>query len=436
MQVSRTPYDFTAHTPPDHFGALLKWLRDRHGLAQALVVAHLPDTIDQQRYSSFELNKRSPTFDELSVMYEALRDAGVRLSLRDRNLFLELARGHLETKRTHKVRKSQEEWNDLRAKLAAIDQLQDTPSFPAQASTSRSVAASRMEIGHLIGRELWLETLYAAIVGQPPIKWVILQGPPGIGKTSELHRIATYFQQHIPRYYVVFCQLPEREQEEIGADLALEFLLSEMVEGIGPASISLPVESLGARMKYMLSCLARADRPVLVLLDNAEHLLDDYGQLVPIWKHFYEQFVHARHHASLIAATKEWPTSVTLESQWARQFMVPSLSQEEGVALLQRLGLYDLPMEQLGRVVHAVGGIPVCLEWIAKLMREPLLHGDWSAFDDEEDVVATSEKARSIASRASAGRSLIVWWADCVAHYSPSRPSDRAPLSRCCGGAG
>jgi hypothetical protein len=395
MQASSTPFEFTAYTQPDHFGALLKWLRDRHGLSQALVVAHLPDTIDQQRYSSFELNKRSPTFDELSVIYKALRDAGVRLSLRDRNLFLDLAKKHLETKRTHKVHKSQEEWHDVRAQLVAIDQLQDTQSFPAQASISRSVAASRMEISHLVGRELWLETLYAAIVGQPPIKWMILQGPPGIGKTSELFRIATYFQQHIPRYYVVLCQLPEREQEEIGADLALEFLLSNLVEGIGPANISMPVEGLGARVKYVLSCLARADRPVLILLDNAEHLLDEHGQLVPIWKHFYEQFVHARHHASLIAATKEWPSSFILETQWARHFMVPALSHEEGVVLLQRIGLHDLPVEQLGRVVLVVGGIPVCLEWIAKLMREPLLQGDWSAFDDDEDSMATAAKARA-----------------------------------------
>lgn len=394
MQLSRTPYDFAAYTSPDHFGALLKWLRDRHGLAQALVVAHLPDTIDQQRYSSFELNKRFPTFDELSVIYEALRNAGVRLSFRDRNLFLDLARQHLETKRTHKVRKSPQEWDELRAKLAAIDQLLDAPSFPTQASTLRSAPASRMEISHLVGREQWLDSLYEAIVGQPPVKWVILQGPPGIGKTSELHRIATYFQQRIPRYYVVLCQLPEREQEEIDANLALELLLSDVVEGIGPASIPMPMAVLQARMKYVLSCLARADRPVLVLVDNAEHLLDEQGQLVPIWKQFYEKFVHARHHASLIAATKEWPTWVTLETQWARQFMVPSLTQKEGVVLLQRLGLHDLPVEQLGGIVQVVGGIPVCLEWIAKLMREPLLHGDWSAFDDDEDTVATSEKAR------------------------------------------
>ena len=378
------PNDFTAHTSPDHLGALLKWLRDRHGLAQALVVAHLPGTIDQQRYSSFELNKRSPTFDELSVIYEALRDAGVRLSLRDRSLFLDLARQQLETKRTHKVRKSPQEWDDLRRKLAAIDKLLDAPSFLVQASTPRSAPPSRMEISHLVGREGWLDSLYGAIAGQPSIKWMILQGPPGIGKTSELHRIATYFQQHIPRYYVVLCQLPEREQEAIGADVALELLLSDIVEGIGLANAPVPVESLQARMKYVLDCVARSDRPVLILLDNAEHLLDEQSHLVPIWRQFYEKFVHARHHASLILATKEWPTQVTVESQWARQSIVPALSKDEGIVLLQRLGLHDLSEEQLGHVVEAVGGVPICMEWVVKLTKDPLLQKDWSAFDEED----------------------------------------------------
>src|SRR5258708_303940 len=301
------PNDFTAHTSPDHLGALLKWLRDRHGLAQALVVAHLPGTIDQQSDSSFELNKRSPTFDELSVIYGALRDAGVRLSFRDRSLFLDLARQQLETKRTHKVRKSPQEWDDLRRKLAAIDKLLDAPSFPTQASTPRSAPPSRMEISHLIGREGWLDSLYGTIAGQPSIKWLILQGPPGIGKTSELYRIATYFQQYIPRYYVILCQLPEREQEAIGSDVALELLLSNILEGIGLSNASPSLESFQARIKYVLDCMARADRPVLILLDNAEHLLDEQGHLVTTWRQFHEKFVHARHRASMILATKEWP---------------------------------------------------------------------------------------------------------------------------------
>jgi hypothetical protein len=385
--------DFTAHTSPDHLGALLKWLRDRHGLAQALVVAHLPATIDQQRYSSFERNTRSPAFDELPVIYGALREAGVRLSLRDRNLFLDLAKRQLESKRTHKVQKSPQEWDELRAQLAVIDKLPDASSF--QVSASRAVPLSRMEISHLVGRESWLDALYTAIRGQPPIKWIILQGPPGIGKTSELHRIATYFQQHIPRYYVVLCQLPEREQEALGGEMALELLSSDIVEGIGLLRASLPTESLQARVRHVLDGLARADRPVLILLDNAEQLLDEQGDLVPTWRHFYQQFVHARHHVSLVLATKEWPTQFKIETQWSRPAMVPALSHDEGIALLQRLGLQDLPEEQLGRVVEAVGGVPVCLEWVTELMRDPFLQGDWSAFEDEDNAaVAAPGKAR------------------------------------------
>ncbi len=138
------------------------------------------------------------------------------------------------------------------AQLAAIDQLPDAPSFLCRPALRAHTLLSRMEISHLIGRESWLDSLYAAIAGQPSIKWLILQGPPGIGKTSELHRIATYFQQHIPRYYVVLCQLPEREQEAIGGDVALELLLSDILEGIGLVNASLPTESLQARMKYVL----------------------------------------------------------------------------------------------------------------------------------------------------------------------------------------
>src|SRR5260370_28857166 len=128
MQVPITPYDFTAHTSPDHLGAFLKWLRDRHGLAQADIIAHLPSTIDQQRYSSFELNKRHPLFDELPDIWRALKKAQVRLTIQDRSLFLDLAQRQLEAKKTHKVRKSPQEWANLRTELAAIDKLPDAPS--------------------------------------------------------------------------------------------------------------------------------------------------------------------------------------------------------------------------------------------------------------------------------------------------------------------
>jgi len=383
----------------DHFGALLTWLRDRHGLLQGQIVAHLPETINQQRYSSFERNKRFPRFDELSVIYQALKDAGVRLTLRDRDLFLRLAREHFASKKTHKAQQGPGEWDEMRRELAVIDKLPGVSSPSEHDRSSRSIPPLRMEISHLIGREEWLNALYD-MIAKRQYKWIVLQGPPGVGKTSELHRVANYFQQYIPRHYVILCKLPERDQEAVSADIALEILLSDILQGIEPANAFMPVSKLQAQVKYVLDCVARADRHVLILLDNAEHLLDEQGCLVTSWQSFYKKFVQARHHASLVLASKEWPSHFTAESQWSTQALVPALSRDEGIELLQRLGLHGLPEEQLGRVVEAVKGVPICLEWTARLVKEPLLQADWSAFEEDEGSDAAlpdQEKAQRLA---------------------------------------
>ncbi len=248
------------------------------------------------------------------------------------------------------------------------------------------------ETTHLIGRESWLEALSATLREHPPIKWLILQGPPGIGKTSELHRLADTFRQHLPYHTIVFSRLPSREQEQISPEVALEIFLSDLVLGIGLVNAPMPVESLPARVAYTLSCLAQVDHPVLVLLDNAEHLLDADGYLSPIWRQFYEKFIQARHRASLVLATQEWPTSFTSETQWVRHVLVPALTEDEGILLLHRLGLAELPEEQLQEVVEKTGGMPVCLEWVAKLVKEPLLRQDWSAFEDDDEPAAPTQR--------------------------------------------
>src|SRR6266487_3996402 len=399
MQLAATPYGSTASMTFDHFGALLTWLRDRHGLLQGQIVAHLPETINQQRYSSFERNKRFPRFDELSVIYQALKDAGVRLTLRDRDLFLRLAREHFASKKTHKAQQGPGEWDEMRRELAVIDKLPGVSSPSEHDRSSRSIPPLRMEISHLIGREEWLNALYD-MIAKRQYKWIVLQGPPGVGKTSELHRVANYFQQYIPRHYVILCKLPERDQEAVSADIALEILLSDILQGIEPANAFMPVSKLQAQVKYVLDCVARADRHVLILLDNAEHLLDEQGCLVTSWQSFYKKFVQARHHASLVLASKEWPSHFTAESQWSTQALVPALSRDEGIELLQRLGLHGLPEEQLGRVVEAVKGVPICLEWTARLVKEPLLQADWSAFEEDEGSDAAlpdQEKAQRLA---------------------------------------
>ncbi len=188
MQLLRDAYGIFGAAPV-HFGALLRMLRDRHGISQAAVVAHLPETISQRRYSSFELDGRSPRFDELTTLYRALCQAGVRCTLQDRRLFLALAQQKFASKKTHKAPASEEEWERLRLDLAQIDHLPDEASLRRQAVVAQNTPLPRRETGHLLGREGWLNRLFGAIQQPSVMKVIIVQGPPCSGKTSALiHR--------------------------------------------------------------------------------------------------------------------------------------------------------------------------------------------------------------------------------------------------------
>ncbi len=392
MLQQPTSYRDTGAPPiPVHLGAFLKMLRDRHGIAQSEVLKHLPGW-QQSAYSKVEKDTRSPVFEQLVPIYRALAQAGVQMTLQDRQQFVLLARRKIESMKTRHERKSDADWEGLRSALAGIDRLPETvaprPSVPAV----RSRPPLKRETSHLVGRETWLDSLAEAIKGERRMKVIIVQGPPGSGKTSELHRIAERFLQCIPRYHVVLCEPPPIDQEVIGPEIALELLLEDILDVVGSPLASLPPGALQARVKYVLECLAKADRPVLLLFDHTEQSLNEQGDLAPVWKQFLSRFVHSRLDASLVLASREWPAWITLETQWILHAMIPPLSRSEGRQVLQRLGLREVPESQLDSVVEAVGGIPLCLEWVARLVQEPLLQNGWAAFEEESENVL-SERA-------------------------------------------
>ncbi|HLJ36499.1 MAG TPA: tetratricopeptide repeat protein, partial [Ktedonobacteraceae bacterium] len=382
MFQQQSLYGNSRPTPiPIHLGAFLKMLRDRHGIAQAEVLQHLPGW-HQSAYSKVEKDTRSPTFDQLVPIYNALTQAGVQPSLQDRQQFILLARRKIESRKTRHEHKSDADWEALRVALTDVDQLPVETSKPVHTRPSRLTKPLLVESRHLIGREEWLATIVQRL--QNPLqKLLVLQGPVGIGKSSELHRLANHFLHSISHYSVVLCELPPLEQEVLGADIALELLLSDILETIGSPYTSMPTAGLPARVKYVLEYLSRADQSVLILLDNAEQLLDEHGELAPVWKRFLTKFVQTGHHATLVLATKEWPTSFVGETQLIQTTSVPAFSQAEGIIFLQCLGLQYIAEELLGRVVETVGGIPLCLEWVARLVREPMLHNDWADFEEE-----------------------------------------------------
>ncbi len=247
-----------------------------------------------------------------------------------------------------------------------------------EASAERLVAETR----HLIGREVWLRGVCQMVQAFPAKKLVILQGPIGVGKSSELTRLADSFQRASSG--VIWLSFPTEWNS--GPEAALDLLLGTWLGVCGVAS--LPVETPRERLiAALLAHLKQQHRPSVALLDNAECLLEANGALAPCWEAFLAQFVRSLHQATLFLATKEWRGWSGRDSIFVAETFVPPLSLEESVCLLQRLGLDEMAVEQLQAVGVRMAGIPLLLEWTARLVADPLLLNEWSGFDESDGIL-------------------------------------------------
>ena len=376
--------DTSRSTAAVHFGAFLKMVRHRHSVRQLHVLAHLAGWT-QTTYSRVETGEIAPAFDQLASIYAALRLAGVEWTPQDRQQFLTLARMRIETKKTYQEHRTDQEWDELRLKLSRTDQ--DAHAHGQFAPHQQHVPSSSklVETRHLVGREDWLASINASLQETLPRKLVVLQGPVGIGKSSELHRIALQVLSAEPSHpQVIFCEFPPAEQGT-APQSALELLLGTLLAEIGPSDAFMEMTSLEARIAFAFHCLEKTSRPLLLLVDNAEQLLDERGQLAPCWEQFLRRFLRSQHRASLVLATREWPGWYEGERAFLSERTVPPLSADAGALLLQHLGLSSISPDSLRRASEAVGGVPLCLEWVASLVQEPMWLDTWEQSDNLDE---------------------------------------------------
>jgi tetratricopeptide (TPR) repeat protein len=362
-----------------HFGAFLKSLRSRYSIRQAAVLAHLPHWT-QANYSRVENDEQAPPFDQLAAIYAALCHAGAELTPQDRQQFLTLARVRIEIKKSHLDRKSDQEWEALRVALSQYDHRSAVLETLTARQERLLAHPGLMETRHLLGRADWLASV-TTMLQTGHKKVVVLQGPSGIGKSSELHRIADHFLSAESHPHVVLCVLPNVEQEPEHEN-TLDALLGSLLAELSPTDEAIQRATRALRITAVLHRLEKTARPVLVLVDNAEHLMEGRDRFAPCWEDFLERFLRSKHHAALVLATKEWPGWRKGESLFVEERMVPAFTVEEGAALLQRIGLAEVPVECLQQVSEAVGGIPQCLDWVASLAKEPLWLDAWDELDD------------------------------------------------------
>ncbi len=242
-----------------------------------------------------------------------------------------------------------------------------------------------VETRHLIGREEWLATVIQMVQALPPKKLIVLQGPIGVGKSSELNRLARHFMS-LDRDCSRVIGIPMLSVEQVGGpeaalDAFLGTLLNENKHALVPSDASRE-----RRISFALAFLEQQIDPTVIMLDNAECLLTERGILAPCWETFLAQFLRCHHHATIMLATKEWRGWPGRDGLFVAEITVPPLTLQDSVLLLQRLGLETVPVQYLRTMSERVACIPLYLEWSAKLACDPLLLDDWQGFESEGET--------------------------------------------------
>jgi tetratricopeptide (TPR) repeat protein len=159
-------------------------------------------------------------------------------------------------------------------------------------------------------------------------------------------------------------------------------LLAEL--GLTHAQPQTPPPTLDEQASRLLSHLEQATQPVIVLLDHAECLLGEQDILAACWLRFFTRFLRSQHRATVVLATNRWAGWYHGEQRFVVEQELLPLSTDTGVLVLQQSGLDSVPVPLLEQICAHVGGLPLCLEWVAALVKQPLVLDEWDAFGQGE----------------------------------------------------
>jgi len=271
------------------------------------------------------------TFDQLYALYRAFHLAGISFTLEARQQFLDFARTQISKKKTHLDKHSDTEWAELRYQLARLDGSASTRAEELTLQKSSVVHRPLLaETSHLLGREEWHDHLLSLLNTGEPKKVLIVRGPAGIGKSSEVNWLATYlFRQLLTSYRVILCDFRSLERAG-GPEEAFEVFLGTLLTELGYVQPQTTLPSWEERTLLVLEHLEKGARPTVILLDHSECVLHASGLLAACWKRFLTKFLRSKHLTTLVFATKQWPGWYEGEQQFVAEIPLPQLTVEKG----------------------------------------------------------------------------------------------------------
>jgi hypothetical protein len=370
-----------------------------------------------KEYSKIELNRRSLWFNWLLPLYVAMTaGCGLHMTPEDRREFLDLARHKIENKKgQYRERLTDNDWQWLEEQLRNVDgndeedageewtHVLETDGNQAQRAREHKAkiqAALTADTSHILGREQWLEQMLTYVEPQtiPRKKIVVIQAELGAGKTSCLKLLQKRLFQGTGegaddvRILYHECKKAgdlEGSQKEKSPAEHLEALLAHIINDLQPAMAERrEAPSIKERIRLALQVLSESLTRLVLLIDDAQALLEQDGELSPIFQQFLDGIIEHNHRATLFLATRAWPGWSERKDSYLVQTELEMLSPETCAEIWGQLGYSHEREETLRQAAELCGYNPRMIEIVARHLDKPVHAFGWSSW--QEGATGTS----------------------------------------------
>jgi tetratricopeptide (TPR) repeat protein len=372
-------------------GAFLRYLREREQIPQSELVGTFSYFFEEHRiapltpdmYRKLEKGKRALQFEELLPLYSALIGNDFKISAQERNAFIRLARLKIESlQRKRPKLRPESEWRLLEIQLAQIDrdaksgrQIGDDEVASVGTNARKKVS---LDTSHIVGRELWLAKALSYLDGASLKKLVVIQGMMGVGKTSGIKLLLQNLldrEECWPVLYNFSTATDITPTDHL--DMFLAAILAELQVSEPEASKTPP---LAKRIEQVMKHLAETDQRIILLIDDAQVIMDERGQLPREWQQFFAEYLRLDHQALIYLATRQWPLWTGRERSFVvdgDDAILPRLDPQAGIRIWQRLGFTDVPEKLLQEATDRCGGNALVIELRAANLQRPRFSFGW-----------------------------------------------------------
>ncbi len=136
------------------------------------------------------------------------------------------------------------------------------------------------------------------------------------------------------------------------------------------------------RVQLGLQVICEVTTRLVVLIDDAQVLLEQGGELSSGWQQFLNGVIEHNHQATLFLATRVWPGWTERKDSYLVQTDLETLSPETCIEVWERLGYVDEREDTLRKAAELCGYNPRMMEIVAQYVAKPVYSFGWSSWHE------------------------------------------------------